>query len=57
MRYIISLVISVALVCASDFTLPQFKEAFIKNAFLQTSKADLGGVLLSQNKQISKETR
>ncbi len=38
MRYIISLVISVALVCASDFTLPQFKEAFIKNAFLQTSK-------------------
>ncbi|WP_334083746.1 hypothetical protein [Helicobacter typhlonius] len=45
MRYIISLVISVALVCASDFTLPQFKEAFIKNAFLQTSKADLGGVL------------
>lgn len=45
MRYIMSLVISVALVCASDFTLPQFKEAFIKNAFLQTSKADLGGVL------------
>lgn len=45
MRYVLGLVLSAALMCASEFSVPQFKEAFMKNAFLQTSNAGLGGTL------------
>ncbi|WP_276891397.1 hypothetical protein [Helicobacter japonicus] len=45
MRYVLGLVLSVTLMCASEFSVPQFKEAFMKNAFLQTSNAGLGGTL------------
>ena len=41
----LGLVLSVTLMCASEFSVPQFKEAFMKNAFLQTSNAGLGGTL------------
>lgn len=44
MRYILGLVLSMV-AYASEFALPQFKEAFMKNAFLQTSNAGLGSAL------------
>lgn len=60
MRYIISLVMYVGLVYAGDFTMPQFNEDFMRKAFLQTSKVDLGGVLQCENvsgKNISKNLK
>ena len=49
MRYILSLIACVGLIYASDFEIPALNQEFIKKAFLQTSRADLGGVLQCQN--------
>ncbi|RDU72879.1 hypothetical protein CQA66_03045 [Helicobacter aurati] len=49
MRYFISLIVCVGLIYASDFEMPVLNQEFIKKGFLQTSRADLGGVLQCEN--------